>query len=435
MSHQVNRRDLLKLLGVSAGAVAAAPLLSACSPGTKAPAATSSGAIKDDGKKTFAITSWAYNEANTKQPLQAEIDKYTGANAGTKISTPSFPYNDYLNQLLLEVRGGTVTGAVQLDVAWLATLAATGKLIDLSSVATGVDYTPAALNLGKATGKQFALPWTQAGIGLLANQEILNKAGVTTPPATIDDFEATLKAIKGLGGITPYAAMTKPDQLKDIIPWMWTFGAKLVEDGKITIGDEASVAAVTWYKKIYDLKYSAPDVNRVDARALFSQGKAAFYEDAISGKSTVVGPSPDKDLASKILPVARPVLKSGDKPQHMAWGQVIGVINGDAAFAAANFAKAITSSTDYSTDYFTKTGLPPTTTAGLAATQVTNDKYTTDFSSAISANSYPDPFWVYPQFSQMETILAQAVQGILIGKSSVADGLKSAAGQMSALMS
>ena len=66
-----------------------------------------------------------------------------------KISAPAYPYNDYLDELLLQVQGRQLTGAVQLDVAWLATLAATGKLMDLRSVATGLDYAPAALALGQ----------------------------------------------------------------------------------------------------------------------------------------------------------------------------------------------------------------------------------------------------------------------------------------------
>src|SRR5690348_9548628 len=104
MSDTLSRRGLLKMLGVGAGAAAAGPLLAACAPSTSAPKPADSGAaLKDDGVKEFAITSWAYNEANTKQPLQDAIDKYTAANSGVKISTPSFPYNDYLNQLLLQV--------------------------------------------------------------------------------------------------------------------------------------------------------------------------------------------------------------------------------------------------------------------------------------------------------------------------------------------
>jgi multiple sugar transport system substrate-binding protein len=432
----MSRRNLIKLLGVGAGAAALGPLAAACAPsGGSSGGSSAGGGLTDDGVKDFPLTSWAANEAVTKQPLADLVGKYTGANSGVQITTPSYPYNDYLNQLLLQVQGGQLKGAMQLDVAWLATLAATGKLVDLGSVAQGVDYTDASLALGKVDGKQYALPWTQAGIGLISNSEILQRAGVTSAPKTVEEFEAALQAVKGLGGgIVPWAGMTKVDQLKDIIPWMWEFGSPIVDNGKIVIGDEGSVAALTWYKKLYDQKLIAPDVNRVDARALMSQGKTAFYEDAISGKATVTKTSPDKGLGDKMVPVARPVKAAGDKPRHLAWGQVVAVVNGPGAAAAAQFAKTITADTGYSLDWFAKAGLPPTTKSGLADAKVQTDKFTVDFTREIAANSSASPFWVYPQFSQMEKVLATQVQAILIGKSTPAQALEEAQKQMSDLI-
>jgi multiple sugar transport system substrate-binding protein len=431
MSSHMSRRSALRMLGIGAGAAA----LAACAPSTSAPAPAGTEGLKDDGVKEFPLTSWSFNEAVTKQPMQDAINKYAAANAGVKISTPSYPYNDYLNQLLLQVQGGQLTGAVQLDVAWLATLAATGKLVDIKSVAAGQDYAPAALALGQSNGVQYGLPWTFAGIGLISNNELLTRAGVTSAPKTVAEFEAALTAVKGLGGgVVPWAGMTKVDQLKDIIPWMWEFGSPIVQDNKIVIGDDGSVEALTWYKKLYDQKLIAPDVNRVDARALMSQGKTAFYEDAIGGKATVTKSSPDKDLGTKMVPVARPVKNSGDKPRHLAWGQVIAVMNGSGAAAAANFARTVTTDKGYIIDWFTRTGLPPTTNAGLADTAVKNDKFATDFAAQIGANSSASPFWVYPQFSQMEKVLAEEVQSILIGKKSPKDALMSARDRMNALI-
>ncbi|WP_433089128.1 ABC transporter substrate-binding protein [Dactylosporangium sp. CA-052675] len=423
----ISRRTFLGALGLST--------LAACAPSTQAPTPAGTDGLKDDGVREFPFTSWSFNEAVTKQPMQDAIGTYTAANAGVKITTPSYPYNDYLNQVLLQVQGGQLKGVVQLDVAWLATLAATGKLLDVRSVAGGLDYAPAALALGQSNGVQYGLPWTFAGIGLIANTELLTRAGVTGLPKTVAEFEAALTAVKGLGGgIVPWAGMTKVDQLKDIIPWMWAFGSPIVRDNRIVIGDDDSVEALSWYKKLYDQKLIAPDVNRVDARALMSQGRTAFYEDAIGGKATVAKSSPDKDLAAKMTPLARPVRNAGDKPRHLAWGQVIAVINGAGAAAAATFAKTITTDKSYTIDWFTKTGLPPTTNAGLADAAVRNDTFATQFTAQIGANSSASPFWVYPQFSQMEKVLAEEVQSILIGKKQVKEALTSARDRMNDLI-
>lgn len=431
MSNPYSRRNVLKLLGIGAGA-ALGGALSGCAP--SAPAPEDAGGLTDDGVKEFSLTSWAYNEAVTKAPLQALIDRYSSANSGVKISTPSYPFNDYLNQLLLQVQGGQLNGVVQLDVAWLATLAATGKLVNLKDQTAGADYTPSALALGQSDGKQFGLPWTQAGIGLISNNEILSRAGVNTPITTITEFDTALRAVKDLGGgIVPWAAMTKVDNLKDIIPWMWTFGSPVAENGTIKVADDASIEALTWYKKLYDDKLIAADVNRVDARALMSQGKCAFYEDAIGGRAAVLKSSPDAALGDKLVPIARPVKATGDKPRHLAWGQVLAVINASGASAAAKFAKTITSDTSYSLEWFTKAGLPPTTKAGLAAPEVQSAKFAVDFSSRIGANSTAGPFWIYPKYAQMESVLAKQVQAILIGQASPKEALTKAQEQITEL--
>ncbi|MBB5874475.1 multiple sugar transport system substrate-binding protein [Allocatelliglobosispora scoriae] len=426
----MNRRNAFKLLGLAAGASA----LAACAPsGSKSE--TSGDPLAENGVKNFNFTAWSLNEASTKDALTGLVDTYAGASGG-KITTASYPYNDYLNQLLLQVRGGSLSGVVQLDVAWLATLAATGKLVDLGPLVAQGGYTDAAVGIGKAAGKQYGLPWTSAGIGLIGNSELLGRAGITAAPKTIDEFEQALRALKGLGGgVVPWAAMTKVDQLKDFIAWMWAFGSPVVENGKITVGDDASVEALIWYKKLYDEKLTAPDVNRFDARALFSQGKVGFYEDAIGGRGAVTKTAPDKELGSKLMPISRPVKASGDTPRHLAWGHALAVLQGEGSGAAAKFASTITSDPAYTAKWFKTAGLPPTTKAGLATSDVTSDAYIAAFTSTIGANTTPDPFWIYPKFAQIETALANAVQSALIGKAAPKEALATAKSQMDALTS
>jgi multiple sugar transport system substrate-binding protein len=414
--------------------VAAAGALAACAPSTPAPPAVED-PLKDDGVKDFNFTAWSLNEASTKDALQAMVDGYASANGG-KITTASYPYNDYLNQVLLQVRGGTLTGAVQVDVAWLATLAQTGKLVDLAGIAGKADYTESSLGIGKVAGKQYGIPWTSAGIGLIGNKDLLTQAGVSTPPKTIADFETALRALKALGnGVVPYAAMTKVDQLKDFIAWMWAFGSPVVKDGKIVVGDDASVEALVWYKKLYDEKLIAPDVNRFDARALFAQGKVGFYEDAIGGKGAVVKASADTAFGSKLLPVSRPVKNPSDKPAHLAWGHALVVLQGAGAAAASRFVSALTSNPSYNGEWFAKAGLPPTTKAGLGTAEVKNDAFTTAFTSAIGGFVSADPFWIYPKFAQIQSALANGVQSALINKATPKEALAAAKSQMESLTS
>ncbi|GAA4208663.1 extracellular solute-binding protein [Actinocatenispora rupis] len=412
-TNSLSRRGMLGLVGAGALALTGA---AAC-----APSAGGTGAAKgvsDDGVKDFTFNGWSLNEAATKDAVAAIVAGYEKS-SGAHVKTVSYPYNDYLNQLLLQVRGGNASGVAQCDGAWLATLAATGKLTDLGKVAAGAGYTDASLALGRVKGTQYGLPWTSGAIGMVGNQRLLDKAGVKALPTTVDDFEAMLESLKALGnGIVPYAAMTKVDQLKDIIPWMWTFGSPVVENGKVTVGDDGSVEAVTWYKKLYDKKLIAPALDRFDARALFGQGKVGVYEDAPVGRGAVVTAAKDKSIEKVLTPFARPVRSAGDKPVAFAWGGVLVVLQGKGSGAAAKFAKYVTSDLRTTTGYFAKTGNPPTTTKALADPALTADRFVTEFTKRVTTTARTDPFWAFPQYAQIEQALATQVQAVLTGKSS-----------------
>lgn len=418
----ITRRSMLTLLG-------AAGALAACAPSGGGGGGGGGNAASDK----FGFTAWSLNEASSKDTLNSLLDNWAGAHKATLTKT-TFPFDNYLSQFTLQARGGQLSGAAQMDVGWLASASALGKFIDLSGYAGKGGYTQSALASGQVGGKQYGLPWTTASIGLIANQELLDKAGAKTLPKTIDDFEALLKELKGKG-VIPYAAATKVTLLKDIVPWIWTFGGTIVSNGTVTLGDEGSVEAVTWYKKLYDQKLIAPDVDRFDARALFAQKKAAIYDDAISGRGAVAAASSDKQLAGKLTPIPRPVLSAGDPPQSLLWGHVIVVFQGNGSDKAADLASYLTSDTQATTTWFEKTSYPPTTTAGLALPQVEDDKFTTTWSDTITKTAKPGPFWNFAKGAQMETALDTQVEAVLTGHVSPKKAMQQAASDIKALMS
>ena len=429
----LSRRSMLQFMAAGAGVGA----LAACSPSGSAttPAGTpSAGATSGAAAMDFSFASWSISEDAAKPVITGQLETF-GADKGIKISPVSYPFNEYLNQLTLQVRGSQFSGAMQLDIAWLATMAALGQLKDLAPLVEGRGYTEAGLSVGQFDGVQVGLPWTMGAIGLIANSELLGKVGADSIPESIEDFEAMLRELKGLGdGTIPYAASTKVAQLKDVQVWMQTFGCSLVENGEVTIGDDASIEAVTWYKKLYDDGLIGADIDRFDARSLFSQGKAAIYDDAPVGRASIVADSPDPDLASKLLPVPRPVVKSGDDPRALAWGHVVAVVEGEAADSAAEFAQWVTSDEETVVAYFDALGLPPTTEAGLAAESVAADAFIAAFSERITATATPSPFWAFPQYGQIDAAISEQVQAVLVGQATPADAMAAAKEQAMSLI-
>jgi len=390
--------------------------------------------LAQDGGE-FPFTAWSLQEGATRDVILSAIERYSQA-SGAQITDVAYPYNEYLNQVLLQARGGNLSGAVQLDIAWLAPLAAMGVLKDLGPFAEGTDYTAAALSSGQIDGVQYGLPWTTASIGMVANQQLLEEAGVTELPVTIEEFEAALEALKAYDpDVIPYAGMTDTAQLKDIIPWIWTFGGQVIdEEGNVALNDEATIAAVEWYASLVERGLVAPDMDRFDARQLFAQGRVGFYDDAIVARGLVTSAAPESGLDQYVVPVPRPVLNEGDVPQALLWGHIIVVIDNENGDAAADFAKWITTDEETVLTYFEQFALPPTTQSALDSEIVQSNTYVADWSSGITATARTNPFWPYTEAAAMETTLNEMVQAVLTGDMSAEEAMNEAHNEIADLM-
>ncbi|MQA82617.1 MAG: extracellular solute-binding protein [Streptosporangiales bacterium] len=431
----ITRRSLLRALGAGAGLATVAGI-AGCAPSVQPHDVNAGGGLTDDdGVETFAFTTWMMGETASRPLVQPSLDAYQ-ASTGVTIETPSLPYADFLRQLVLQVQGGQTAGPVQLDITWLSVLGTMGAALDLAPLAEGTDYTDQALALGRYKGRQIGLPWTSGAIGLLGNSDLLDKAGIREQPETIDDFEAALVELKGAGqGVVPYAAMTKVAQLKDVVVWMWTFGSPVVENGRITVGDDASVEALTWYKKLYDTGLIGKDIDRADARALFGQEMVALYDDVVSARTLVAPNAKDPKIGDKLVAWKRPVRDAGDTPQSMAWGHAIAIIGGGPGeYAAGRFVKHVTSDPDNALDYFERAGYPPVTETALTDKRFTKDRFASEFATRITETAQADPLWQFPKSAQIYETLAQQVQAILIGDTTPKEGLATARERMQKLV-
>jgi len=384
-----------------------------------------------DAVTETTFTSWSMNEESTQQPLGALLDGWT-AESGVDVETPSFPYNDYLAQVLLQISGGQAAGAGQTDISWLATLAATGALADLGGSAARFDYTAAALAATQVDGVQFGLPWTIAAIGMIYNADLLTQAGVGAP-GTIEEFEQVLEALKELD-VIPYAAMTDLAQLKDIIPWMWQFGSAVYDGTGLTLGDEGSVAAVAWYKDLLDRGLIAADVDRFDARSLFADARVGFYEDAIVAPNIIAASASDPAVVDAMTPIGRPVRDAGDISAALAWGHAVVVFTGDGQQAAADLAEHLTGNSQVALEYFNTAQVTPTTETALGASEVAANAWISEFSNLITMGARSNPFWVFPEFGQIEDRLGTHVQRALIGEASAQQAMNDAKADIEDLM-
>ena len=280
------------------------------------------------------------------------------------------------------------------------------------------NYSEAALEVGNVNGEQLGMPWSIASINMVYNPTLLKEVGYDEPPKTIEEFEACMKALKEKDPeIIPYGISTKDATMAtDFQPWLWTFGASLVdEDGNVTVDSDAAAECIDWYKGLLDNGYIQMNIARSDARTLFAQGKMAFYDDAISCNGVAVSNGVDEaSLEDHIQPMDRPVLKEGDTPQSSMWGHLLVVFKKSENQAqAADFIKHVVSEEE-SLKYLESNGMPPVLNTAIDSDAVKNNSWVSKWLD-ITADGRKLEFALKSNGSELNNIVVEELQSVLTG--------------------
>src|SRR5690625_1270154 len=87
---------------------------------------------RDSAHSALPFTSWGFAEERSNVALRKISDVYTES-TGRDIDERVYPYDKYLNQLVLAARGGRMTGIVHIDEEWMSALATADVIINLGA--------------------------------------------------------------------------------------------------------------------------------------------------------------------------------------------------------------------------------------------------------------------------------------------------------------
>lgn len=372
-------------------------------------------------KANLTWVGWSGEEEATKIVLDKIMGDWNESQEMSSIEWIGWPWSNTLEQIIIRGQSNEGLDVAQIDMGWLATLAETGYLADLNELIDKEwmesNISEGSLKAGQVDGKQIALPWTAASIGMMYNPSLLDEAGVAAVPETIEEFEAALKAIKDMNPeVIPYAAVTKDagSVAKDLEAWLWTFGGSVFSDnGEVTINSPESIEAITWLKSMVDNGYIALDMTRFDARTLMAQNRVGFYDDAIMGRSIAISNGVDEAVVdSMITPMLRPVVTKGDKPQSVLWGhQLVVFENGVDKKAAADYLKYVISE-ETALYYYEETGLVPVVDSAIQSDAVTSNAWSNEWLKTTATGSKAQ-IQNYVNTKELSEIIAEEFQAAL----------------------
>ena len=208
-----------------------------------------------------------HSDAEAAQ-LDQVIAAFEAANPGISVETTRYAYSDYKTALLTAISSGAVPDVARLDIAWVSEFADQDALTQLDGNLPGFetiikDTFPGPLSTNVWQDHYYGLPLDTNTQVLLWNKSVFEAAGVSAPPATMEEFAAvacqlTDAAKKQYGYAEGGTYFWAP------APVFYAMGGKITDE-KITtasgyINGPESVAAFTMLKDLYDQGCMSPNL-------------------------------------------------------------------------------------------------------------------------------------------------------------------------------
>jgi multiple sugar transport system substrate-binding protein len=424
---------------VLATAPVLALILGACAPAatptdappapTTAPAAAPTAAPPEP----VTISYWhTMSDPETAQ-LENVVAAFEAVNPEITVETTRYAYDDFKPALLTSLAGGEAPDTARMDIAWVSEFAdqealqqLDGVMPDFDTISAGTFPGPLSTNFWQ--GHYYGLPQNTNTQVLLWNADSFSAAGVSAPPATVDEFAEDACALSDAASET-YGYALGGTYFWAPAPIFYTMGGKIVDEGITTatgyVNGPESVAAFTLLKDLYDRGCISPNllgggIGTADGHAT---GRYAMIIDGPWMVDIYKGTYPDFEVNFATIPNG-----SGGTTSSVVGGEDV-VIFADSTDQEAAMKWAAFLLSPESQKMMAEVGVIPT------------------LSSLIGDPSLPDYFGVFldqlttaqarvphPKWSDMDNAVNNAFQRMLRGEQTPQEALDQAADEINALL-
>jgi multiple sugar transport system substrate-binding protein len=375
--------------------------------------------------------SFTYAEDPNRPFVQKVFDDFR-TSSGVAVEPIGSAWGDMQRNILLRQRSRTLPVTAQIQDRWLPAIAQMQEIVDLDAVLGKAEMEaaldPSVLAMGRVGGKTVGLPLISGSIGMVANREVMAKAGIANVPTTLAEFRTALIAVRDrVPNSVPYAMATKnPGSVPlDVLLLVWAHGGRMIQDdGKVTMNTPQAQAAMEFIAGLMRDRLVAPEIDRPDARRLFAQGNCAFYIDAPAAKSFARNFSGRGEAADAfVLPMKMPMARAGAAPLSIEWGHIVSMFSTSGVpardSASARWMRHLIADSVQTTLPLQLGGLP-TTKSGRASPGVQNDQFLKNWAAAVGTTMKHE-IGIWTNSPELSTILTEETQAALLGqKTSVA---------------
>ena len=186
-----------------------------------------------------------------------------------EVETQEIPYNDLRQKLVTGIAGGVLPDVLRADIIWVPEFADQDILLALDEEMPDFDELaaqvfPGPLSTNKWGDHYYGLPLDTNTRIIFANDAVLEAAGISEMPATIEEFEAAMATVRETLGEDVYGYAEGGTGAWSVLPWIWSMGGAVTDEGLTTasgyLNGEGTVAAVTMLKGWLDQGWMSPSI-------------------------------------------------------------------------------------------------------------------------------------------------------------------------------
>ncbi len=388
-------------------------------------------------QETVTITFWhTYNEISPENQTLVDvlIPIFEEQNPGINVESVPYPYDGFRQALLTSAAGGQGPDLVRLDIIWSPEFAAEGVLMNLSdSMPDFQDFAdqvfPGPLSTNVFAGAYYGLPLDTNTRVFIYNPALYEAAGIEGAPETIEDLQAQCEAIKAVDE-TAYVFSDGGTSGWNVLPWLWSFGGDLTDPEMTTstgyVNGEASVAAVQFLADMISNGCFSDGFigSGLDTWGGYFGGTIGSMLEGPWLYPTAEGQYPDFEIGAALMP-------AGDGGHiSVVGGENVVIFAGTQHPEAAMAFLRFTQSEEYQLE-MSKVGQLTVLNSLLENEYFTDHPYYSVFLEQLQTAKARTP---HPNYTEMETILADAVQLALRSELSAQEALDLAAEEIDALL-
>lgn len=237
------------------------------------------------------------------------IARFEAENPGVKVRWVDIPWAAMENKILTAVSAKTAPDVVNLNPGFASQLASRNAWLELDSrVPESVrqQYLPNIWKDSTLNGKSFGLPWYLTSRVTIYNKDLLQKAGISQPPATYAQLAQVAKQIKDQTGKYAFFVTVVPGDSGEVLESFVQMGVELVDaQGKAAFNTPKGKAAFQYWVDFYQqglIPKEALTQGHRRAIELYQAGETALLSSGAEFMDTIAKNAPSIAKASAAAP-------------------------------------------------------------------------------------------------------------------------------------